>query len=69
MKISPTMDLSHLIDCMSPNGDEAVTEAQAAAMRELINRDAPTYGWKSTGDIEDTDWHRMNAEATEGKKP
>lgn len=69
MKISTTMDLSQLIDCMSPNGDEAVTESQAMTMRELINRDATAYGWKSTGDIEDTDWHRMRDEATQWKKP
>jgi len=69
MKISTTMHLSKLIDCMSPNGDETVTDAQAAAMRELINRDAPAYGWKSTGDIEDTDWFRLCDEATKGEKP
>lgn len=68
MKISTSMNLTALIDCMSPNGDEAVTDAQAAAMRELINRDAPAYGWKSTSDIEDTDWFRLRDEATQGKK-
>lgn len=69
MKISTTMNLTALIDCMSPNGDEAVTDAQAAAMRELINRDAPAYGWKNTGDIEDSDWFRMRDEATQAGNP
>lgn len=68
MKITPTMNLDNLTDCMSPNGDEKVTESEAAAMRDLINRDAPAYGWTSTGDIQDADWFRMRDEATRGEK-
>lgn len=65
MKISPDMNLGDLIDCMAPNG-EAVTETQAAAMRDLLVRDADTYGWKNTSDVEDADWHRMRDAVVDG---
>jgi hypothetical protein len=62
VKISKDMSLEALQDCMAPNG-ELVTESQASAMRALLTRDAGAYGWHTTADVEDVDWHRMRDEA------
>ena len=63
-KISSTMNLSDLADLMGNNA----TDAEAAAMRDLINREAINYGWEETSDIEDTEWFAMMASALDPKE-
>lgn len=64
MKIQPTMDLQELWFRMDVNGSLEFDAAEAAAMRDLIVRDAPAYEWADTADIEDVDWFRMLQSAT-----
>lgn len=56
-------NLQDIRDGMDVNGDDNVSEEQTKRMQALLNRDAPTYGWKRLSDVEDVDWFRMQTEA------
>ena len=55
LHISPTMSLCDLAERMG----DATTTSEATAMRALLVHAAPSYGWQTTGDVEDGDWFRM----------
>ena len=61
MKIASDMDLQRLAELM---GEVDYREETVATMRDLLVTDAPEYGWKTTSDVEDTDWFRLLEEAT-----
>ncbi len=57
--IGPAMDLDALAERMAPNGAPFPTEQQARAMRDQLTTHASAYGWRTVGDVDDSDWFRM----------
>lgn len=67
MLITNTMDTEdlryNLASTLSAKPDELAGPA-IEKFRAALNENAPTYGWKTTSDVEDTDWFRMWSEAS-----
>lgn len=64
MKITRDMPIGPLAELLRPNGMETNADAEQAlreamVMREQLAANAAAYGWQTTNDVEDTDWHRM----------
>ena len=76
MKIAADMPIGPLAELLRPSGMETDADAEqalreAAVMRDQLAANAAAYGWQTTSDVEDTDWHRMADAArasTQGEK-